>query len=142
MDHLPLPKKSPLDPIEVPYSCTSDYDGGPMLEYPIRRGWKVKYSPYGIRYLDENSVKPTNAKLEDFIQTWLYFGFLHELFGDFVDIKSFVTTNSHGKPVVTTAPLQHCLEVLFKRWKGDSPPYGPDGSAALQGVSQLNHFVG
>ncbi|KAK7709619.1 hypothetical protein SLS63_013164 [Diaporthe eres] len=142
MDHLPLPKRSPLDPIEVPYSCTSDYDGGPMLEYPIRCGWKVKYSPYGIRYLDENGVKPTNAKLEAFIQTWLYFGFLHELFGDFADIKSFVTQNSRGKPVVTTAPLQNCLEVLFKRWKGDSPPYGPDGLTALQGVSQLNHFVG
>ncbi|KAI7778786.1 hypothetical protein LA080_001654 [Diaporthe eres] len=138
MDHLPLPKNSPLDPIEVPYSCTSDYDGGPMLEYPVRCGWKVKYSPYGIRYLDENGVKPINAKLEAFIQTWLYFGFLHELFGDFADIKSFVTRNSLGKPVVTTAPLQHCLEVLFKRWKGDSPPYGPEGSAALQGKISLN----
>lgn len=113
-----------------------------MLEYPVRRGWKVKYSPYGIRYLDENGVKPTNAKLEAFIQTWLYFGFLHELFGDFADIKSFVTQNPHGKPVVTTARLQGCLEVLFKRWKGDSPPYGSDGSEKLQGVSQLNHFVG
>lgn len=113
-----------------------------MLEYPIRRGWKVKYSPYGIRYLDENGDKPTNAKLEDFIQTWLYFGFLHELFGDFADIKTFVKQNSHGKPVVTTAPLQHCMEVLFKRWKGDSPPYGPDGLEAVLGISQLNHFVG
>lgn len=113
-----------------------------MLEYPTRRGWKIKYSPFGIRYLDENGVKPTSAKLEAFIQTWLYFGFLHELFGDFTDIKSFVTKNAHGKPVVTTAPLQNCLEVVFKRWKGDSPDYGPEGLAAVQGVSQLNHFVG
>lgn len=142
MDHLPLPKNSPLDPIEVPYSCTSDYDGKPMLEYPIRRGWKVNYSPYGIRYLDENGLKPTNAELEAFIQTWLYFGFLHELFGGFVDIKCFVTQNAHGKPAVTTSPLQQCLELLFKRWKGDSPPYGPDGLEAIQGFSQLNHFVG
>ncbi|KKY35607.1 putative het domain protein [Diaporthe ampelina] len=114
MDHLPLPKNSPIDPIEVPYSCTADYDGGPMLEYPVRRGWKVKYSPWGIRYLDENGDKPSNAKLEDFIQTWLYFGFLHELFGDFADIKSFVTQNSHGKPV---------------------------GEEAARSVSQLNMFL-
>lgn len=142
MDHLPLPKNSPLDPIEVPYSCTGDYDGGPLLKYPNRRGWTVRYSPYGILYLDENGVKPTNAKLEDFIQTWLYFGFLHELFGDFADIKSFVTQNSQGKPVVTTAPLQNCLETLFKRWKGNAPSHGPDGKAAVRGVAQLNFFVG
>lgn len=69
MNHLPLPKNSSLKPIEVPYRCTSDYDGGPMLDYPNRRGWKIKYSPYGARYLDESGQKPTNAELESFIQT-------------------------------------------------------------------------
>lgn len=113
-----------------------------MLEYPVRRGWKVKYSPWGIRYLDENGDKPSNAKLEDFIQTWLYFGFLHELFGDFADIKSFVTQNSHGKPVVTTAPLQNCLEILFKRWEGDAEPHVSEGEEAARSVSQLNMFLG
>lgn len=113
-----------------------------MLQYPIRRGWTVRYSPYGIRYLDENGVKPTDAKLEDFIQTWLYFGFLHELFGNFADIKSFVTENSHGKAVVTTAPLQDSLETLFKRWKGDTPCHGPEEKEAVRGIAQLDFFVG
>lgn len=113
-----------------------------MLKYPSRRGWTVKYSPFGILYLDENGVKPTNASLESFIQTWLYFGFLHELFGDFADIKSFVTHNSQGNLVVTTAPLQNCLEILFKRWKGDAPSHGPEGKEAVRGVAQLNLFVG
>lgn len=113
-----------------------------MLQYPNRRGWTVRYSPHGILYLDETGTKPTNAKLEDFIQTWLYFGFLHELFGDFADIKSFVTENSQGKPMVTTAPLQDCLETLFKRWKGDTPSHGPEEKEAVRAIAQLDFFVG
>jgi hypothetical protein len=142
MDHLPLPQKSPVDPVEVPYSCTCDYDGGPILQYPNRRGWTIKYTPTGIFYVDEDGVSPTNAKLEDFIQTWLYFGLLHELFGDLADIRSFVTQNHQGKPVVTTAPLQNCLEALFKRWKGDAPEFGPEGKAATRPSAQLIFFVG
>jgi hypothetical protein len=113
-----------------------------MLKFPTRRGWTVRYSPHGILYRDKNGVKPTNAKLEDFIQTWLYFGFLHELFGDFAGIKSCVTQNGQGKPIVTTALLQNCLEILVKRWKGDALPHGPEGKAAVRGVAQLNFFEG
>lgn len=69
----------------------------------------------------------------------LYFGFLHELFSDFIDIKSFV---AEDKPVITTAPLQDCLDALFKRWKGYTKSQAPDDLMAIRGAAQLNVFVG
>lgn len=102
MDHLPLPREPMMDPIEVPYRCTRVYDGGPFFTYPERHGWEVLYSPYGIKYL-LHGEKPPDDKLEGFLQNWLYFGVLHEAFGEFGETKNFIKQNEKGETVVTTA---------------------------------------
>ncbi|KUJ15055.1 uncharacterized protein LY89DRAFT_784082 [Mollisia scopiformis] len=107
MNHLPLPRNPALDPVEVPYRCTEPYDGGPMLTYPHRHGWQVLYHPGGISYLVEGE-KPDDRKLEAFLQNWLYFGLLSEVFGSFIDIQEFITSTKDGEHVVTTQNQEAC----------------------------------
>ncbi|KAF8533895.1 hypothetical protein BDD12DRAFT_944862 [Trichophaea hybrida] len=42
MEHLPTPKDANVTPIDIPYACRTDYDRGPFLSYPSRRGWKLQ----------------------------------------------------------------------------------------------------
>ena len=92
MDHLPLPREPLLDLIEVPYRCTEPYDWGPTSSYPERHSWEVLYSPGTTMYL-LNGYDPSKKALESLLQNWLYFGLLHEVFGQFSDLSEFVTEN-------------------------------------------------
>ncbi|CZR57822.1 uncharacterized protein PAC_07711 [Phialocephala subalpina] len=114
MDHLPLPRDPLLDPIEVPYRCTEEYDGGPMLSYPERHGWQVMYHPGGFSYLVDGE-KPSNSQLEAFLQNWMYFGLLSEVLGRFSDFRSFIASNENGEKIVTTQHLHQCC----KEWKAE-----------------------
>lgn len=108
MDHLPRPSNPALPPIEITYDCSEPYDNESAIGYPKRHGWEVLYSPYGIRYL-HNGEKPEPPKLRSFLQNWMYFGLLHELFGTDMDIQDFVTENENGVKVITTKPLNDAI---------------------------------
>lgn len=108
MDHLPLPLSPAQKPIEVPYRCTEPYDNGPMRSYPDRHGWQVLYAPSGIFYLVDDK-EPSDSKLEAFLQNWLYFGLLHEAFGEFSSQLQFVKNNAHGEPIINTQHLGKSL---------------------------------
>lgn len=64
-----------------------------MLDYLDHIGWVVLHSPAGISYLVEGR-SPSAEQLESFIQNWLYFGLLHEVFGEFTDVTKFITENT------------------------------------------------
>jgi hypothetical protein len=124
MDHLPLPHKPLLDPIEVPYRCTEPYDDGPMFSYPSRHGWEVLYSPWGIDYL-YNDSKPSDHDLESFIQNWLYFGLLHEAFGNFTPLSQYIRQNANVESIITTRNLVTDME----QWSVEMKSLVADGQA-------------
>lgn len=114
MDHLPLPSKPSIPPIEVPYRCTEAYDGGEFFSYPERHGWEVLYHTGGISYL-LNGEEPSIAALDAFLQTWLYFGMIHEAFGDFWE---FVVDNKEGERIISTTNLNDACVYWNARIKG------------------------
>jgi hypothetical protein len=69
MDHLPHLRFS--NPIEVPYLCTEEYDGGPLQTYPQRKGWSNLANP--------------ETRL-GYLQTWLFFD---TVFGDTISTTMF-----------------------------------------------------
>lgn len=76
----------------MPFICKEAYDGGPFLTYPLRR---KEPNPLAngneMVARDFNQVSSqTIAGLEAFIQTWLFFGLLEEIFGDLFDPSQFV----------------------------------------------------
>ncbi|KAL9119268.1 MAG: hypothetical protein Q9187_004179 [Circinaria calcarea] len=111
MDHLPLPRNPALPPIKVPFVCTKEYDAGPFLTYPDRKGWKISFPDDRIAFL-YNGREPLSIEKAAFIQTWLYFGLLQEALGPVFDIACFVTEDGLGSKFLTTFQLER----LVKDW--------------------------
>lgn len=140
MDHLPLPREPLLRSIIVPYYCTEPYDGGPMLNYPARHGWEVLYSPFGISYLI-NGEEPTDGQLIPFIQNWLYFGYLQEIFGPLVNIQNFIKEDENGTKTVTAAPLEDCAVKWTSQLELRKEAEDTAGKRALHDASEIIEHV-
>lgn len=106
MDHLPLPRVPALPRISVPLLATEAYDEGPFLNYPERRGWRMSRLDDGKRvYLCDNRV-PSAVEAKSFLQTWLYFGLLHEAIGSVYKTFSFSSTDTSGATTVDSTKLE------------------------------------
>lgn len=92
MDHIPRIQTSKLPDIRVKNLCKEPYDGLEFTNYPFRKGWCRM--PGGTPVWDERP----QAEQWSFIQTWLFFGMLDQVFGrrialaDFVDSDGYITT--------------------------------------------------
>jgi len=91
MDFLLLPSHRGEPPMEVPttpYVCVERYDLGPWLSYPDRKGRPIS-AWNGMdfdqaEYIRSERVKDTatsSEELEQFIQSWAFFGLLAEFIG-------------------------------------------------------------
>ena len=87
MEHLLLPSGAFVSRSEKAPYIADLYDGGPFLEYPSRSRfthiWDV-YMPAG-KPASSYNPRVNESLLEDlqtFLQTWFFFGMLHEFFGD------------------------------------------------------------
>jgi hypothetical protein len=105
MDHLLLPDGA--NPIEVPYFCTEEYDNFGFSTYPERKGWdKTRLLEHG------DAGGRTEAETASFLQTWLYFGFLHDALGVSgvrVRTSDFMRLEASGRSLVTTKMLPEKL---------------------------------
>ena len=94
MEHLPLPKDvaSP-GPTLVPYVCREAYDGGPFSTYSSRRKGPDALEPAKrSEYTNYTSlISMPIAELEEFLQTWLFFGLLEEVFKELFIPSAYVT---------------------------------------------------
>lgn len=113
MQHLPLPSNPVMPSIKVPYLCQEDYDGGPLDEYPKRHGWTLNFRSGNLQILRFES-EPPNSEIAAFLQTWLYFGLLHETVGPRYREVSF-SRMENGVKYLTTANLEHVVEA----WSSD-----------------------
>ena len=100
MQHLPSYGASA--PIVVPYICTEMYDGGSFDGYPLRKGWDLE------KLLVMKPQGKTLEEAESFLQSWMYFGILFQLFG-YTDARfepfHFVRVQKDGSSIVTTERL-------------------------------------
>lgn len=112
MDHLVLPGNVNTY-LRIPYRSVTPYEPGDFHNYPIRREWTREHL-----YLDDTFGQRSPAKIEDFFQTWLYFGMLREILQTgglpFRD-EDFIEKGE--SPVVTTKRLPE----LFVQWKQKWP---------------------
>jgi hypothetical protein len=103
MDHLLQYQTSDRPSIEVPYVCRHPYDDGTFAEYPRRQGVQ--------RYITRLDLHLSNEEINSFLQTWLFFGLLSEIFEDFV-ADDFIRS-SPTRSLVTT----ELLPQYTQRWR-------------------------
>lgn len=96
-----------------------------MLEYPEKNGLHALYTLAGISYLVDG-VRRSDGEIKAFVQNYIYFGLLHEIFDTFIDINKFITTNASGESIITTAPMEECLKQWTGQVKGQQDPESED----------------
>ncbi|KAI7366589.1 hypothetical protein KC354_g4027 [Hortaea werneckii] len=114
MDHLLFPH-NPISPLtRVPYVCDVQYDGHEWRTYPIRAGWPQvlpadNLPAFAVQELRENSPDEPLAK---FLQTWVFFGFLHKLLAPFglYDADEYIGEDAQGKYFRTNCLLDRLVE--------------------------------
>jgi hypothetical protein len=113
MDHLP----SGLQPLvfQAPYICTEDYKhDGKWVDYPARKGINIMHIRYeSFRYYDRE-------RIGSFLQNWLFFGLLQDVFDikcDANTLKDFVRKGKNGQKFLSTSELPKYLEVWQQRVK-------------------------
>lgn len=94
MDHLPRFSTSRQPPIEVPYLSREPYSGHSFLGYLKQKGY------------DEEDIPRFDAifskdELDAFLQTWLFFGALHEIFGQLLVVDDFIKQTANRLLVTT-----------------------------------------
>lgn len=98
MEHLPYPRNAILPPLKVPYICkdTEAYDGQGFHDFPPRKGWNESFD-FSLRDLGR-------------AQSWLYFGLLSTVFGEYFNANDFIDTTAEGEQFVTTRTLKSLLQ--------------------------------
>jgi hypothetical protein len=113
MDYILIPKKA--QHIAVPYKCTELYDEDDFMTYPDRKRWTA------AQIRGENGYGGRKLEVESFVQTWLYFGCLLEVFkigGIHVTTEDFV---DRERGVVTAKKLPSLFVEWRKRWPKPTP---------------------
>ena len=112
MDHLPEIQDLAYPSPRIPCFCRpQDYDGRGVRNFPFRTGWEIDIEKGPVRIGDQEPLIKSPRAL---LQTWLYFGTLHEVLsigGLDVNMQSFVETVD-DELVVTTRPLRGHLDQL------------------------------
>lgn len=111
MDHLPRPQNNSQPLIRVPIVPGISYDGLGFLGFPKRQGYDFELDDEGVIRLKEDLDNVTS-----FVQAWLYFGLILEVFGIEIELKDFVGENPSGDaPVINST----CLATYLTRWRSE-----------------------
>ncbi|KAL8789783.1 MAG: hypothetical protein Q9195_006675 [Heterodermia aff. obscurata] len=119
MDHLPTVQDAVHCLPVVPYLCTREpYDGPTPSVFRARKGWEIRTNGVQSWLIRADAVEKTPEEITSFLQSWLYFGLLTEIFklvGVAFDADHFVVVSDSRTTLVTTA----LLPVLIDQWAGD-----------------------
>ncbi|KAI7174762.1 hypothetical protein KC316_g7218 [Hortaea werneckii] len=143
MDHLLFPH-NPISPSpRVPYVCDEEYDGHEWRTYPIRAGWPQvlpadNLPAFAVQELRENSPDEPLAK---FLQTWIFFGFLHKLLAPFglYDADEYIGEDARGKYVHTSCFLGRLVE--WQAHVNQAAPVADEKRAIYEDVKQCLEFA-
>lgn len=122
MEHLSTPNNPCEDSqIEVPYFCRHQYDlHETLFTYPATQGYDRD------NFISNLELTPDTIRdFEAFLQEWLYFTFLHEIFrivGVEINHRDFIRVKQNGRKVVTTANLLAYIE----KWLAFSTAASPE----------------
>jgi len=107
MDHIPRPYNAVGAPFEFPHLSIEQYDRGSFLTYPNRKGVE---SPSAI-----SPGSDTATSWAAFLQTWLFFGLLHEfLEDDYTNDNDWTCVNDAQQIILCTRNL---AAVTSHHWK-------------------------
>ncbi|QIW98933.1 hypothetical protein AMS68_004451 [Peltaster fructicola] len=115
MEHLLLPRGAVLASDERARYIAEPYDNGPFMTYPQRSRFKHIYDtllPAGNHPRYDALLNQQEARdLEIFLQTWLFFGLLHEVFGDKAPADHFIVDGGHdGQALLSTLQLSNKID--------------------------------
>src|SRR5271156_4282087 len=108
MEHLP-PVASPHQPILVPYIGDCEYDGLDFAGYPSRKGYDVD------RLLKSDFQGSSPRSVAAFLQTWLFFGLMHEILNVEIRTADFVRIDGSGERWLTTKKLPGYLQIFRQK---------------------------
>jgi hypothetical protein len=115
MDHCLLPRCASA-PLRVRCFSTGDYDGGPFTSFPARHNWEVSlYNSTLEETFSRGGEAPSVEEAEAFLQTWLYFGTLHEVFGEYVTMSDFIAVDESGNKFLCTGTLRRTMNDWLAR---------------------------
>ena len=105
MRYLPIPSVCESSDLpRLPFRATLKLDENCLFaDFPQQCGFPLKED------LSLLAGRPEN-ELEDFIQSWLYFGFLAEWCGKELDLSSFKLVEDNGDAVIDTDRVQRLLK--------------------------------
>jgi hypothetical protein len=127
MDHIPSVQNSTVSPVLIPYIGDVEYDGGDFHGYPARMGWDD--SEFTVRKF---YAKHTAGSFGGFLQTWLYFGMLHEYLQSKEALSEYVRSDDvHGLVLTTRSLRSHVTD-----WKDRFFSLDVDGKK--RSLSRLN----
>ena len=93
---------------------TEDYDKGPFAGYLHRQGWKYpEFLPRHVLVATDllhHGEPSTFSELQPVLQNWLFFGTLHEIFGDHIALSDFVAIGDDGSKRLCTAALGRAVD--------------------------------
>jgi hypothetical protein len=112
MEHLP-PVSDPFEPIVIPYIGDCEYDRLDFAGYPSRRGWDIDRLLMG----DFQDAPTANAAI--FLQTWLFFGLMHEILAVEIRTADFIRIDVSGKKWLTTKKLPDYLQAFRRQVEHD-----------------------
>ena len=118
MDHIPYPENAANAKIEIPYICGDyeEYDCQGFIDYPMRRGWAVSAEIF--QWMD-----CSGDELRKRTQSWLFFGFLHEILGPQYHKESFVRQGlGEEGPVIDTTTLPERLSQWIRSLQRSQQP--------------------
>ena len=101
-DHLPHVENPAYPPVKVPF-LGMFYDGSDFSTYPKSKGWVTELLLEGYLF------RRSKADAESFLQSWLFFGVLVEVFGIMgieLDQEDFVRSDALGQRWITTRALR------------------------------------
>ncbi len=103
-----MPHYGSPNPMQVPYLDLTPHDKGSWHSYPERNGWQVIETSDSLLILQDGKKRPVSEVMA-FVQSWLYFSLLRELFGYTVDTDQFARMDPDGKKWVKTDTLEDLL---------------------------------
>jgi hypothetical protein len=109
MDHLPSPL-NPYQRVQIPYLGGEEYDNLGFSGFPERQGWTIDQLSSLLGSSDGREIRgKTISNALAFVQSWLYFGTLHDVFrlnGITINKDDYIEKDGHeGKMVMTSERL-------------------------------------